>query len=421
MRSSGKKHLFSNGRVTIVPSVGHDAFKGHTGSKTTDVVFRAIRDVLLLKSEAPETDALKQLISIEPDLERFVIRNPTSVGHVLRCPSGRIAAGSRPEFGGIAENEPVFANIEITTRCNLQCRYCGRSIWNIEEDQMEMEAFKQLLTLLPNTYKVTLVGLGEPLLHPHVVDFVAEASSRGCKVTVVTNGMCLTPSLSRELIRAGVHCLTFSIDAANQEISDKCRMGTDYEKVISNIRRFVEYSKKTPSVAAAVFSAISKKTAPHLESLADVVGSLGVRGLMVSDLNFEQNTADSLRANTDSHTGEYLKDFIGRALSKKLVLLSVRGLEAFGIEKRFRSYLVRSPAQIYNRSLTHTWCHSPWQTMPINVRGDVSLCDCQPDKKIGNLLDAPMRGIWNGGQMARHRTEMLGPNPPAACRICPRF
>jgi radical SAM protein with 4Fe4S-binding SPASM domain len=79
------------------------------------------------------------------------------------------------------------------------------------------------------------------------------------------------------------------------------------------------------------------------------------------------------------------------------------------------------PAQLYQRSATHTWCFSPWQTMPVDVEGNVTLCDCQPDYVIGNLFQSPFSEIWNGENFQRYRAAMLSQKPPEACKICPRF
>jgi MoaA/NifB/PqqE/SkfB family radical SAM enzyme len=49
------------------------------------------------------------------------------------------------------------------------------------------------------------------------------------------------------------------------------------------------------------------------------------------------------------------------------------------------------------------------------------VCDCQPDKIIGNILNTPLDEIWNNVMMMAHRERMTGNNPPSACRACPRY
>ncbi|MBI4618918.1 MAG: SPASM domain-containing protein [Desulfobacterales bacterium] len=59
--------------------------------------------------------------------------------------------------------------------------------------------------------------------------------------------------------------------------------------------------------------------------------------------------------------------------------------------------------------------------MPVDVDGNVTICDCQPNRPIGNLLNRPLWEIWNGNAMVEHRRRMLSSDPPESCRGCPRF
>jgi radical SAM protein with 4Fe4S-binding SPASM domain len=73
------------------------------------------------------------------------------------------------------------------------------------------------------------------------------------------------------------------------------------------------------------------------------------------------------------------------------------------------------------RNPLHAACLSPWQTMPIDVAGTVTPCDCQPQAGIGNLRHQPFSEIWNGAAMQDFRRRMISDTPPTACRSCPRF
>ena len=102
-------------------------------------------------------------------------------------------------------------------------------------------------------------------------------------------------------------------------------------------------------------------------------------------------------------------------------MLSVRGLEEFGLWKRYGKYLLLPPDRLYQRSRRRAWCCSPWQTVPVNVKGEVTLCDCQPGVPAGNLFERTLPEIWNGQVFVDHRKKMLSDDPPEACSICPRF
>ncbi|MBI4710002.1 MAG: radical SAM protein, partial [Nitrospirae bacterium] len=368
-----------------------------------------------------EIKAISRLSDIEPAIKKYLAVSPLSKRHLSECPSGRLAADNKPLLKPVVKNEPVLANIEITTRCNLVCKYCARSIYKKEACDMPREMFSNILDMLPHAYRVTLVGLGEPLLHPHIIDIIADASSRGRRVGIVTNAMSLDMALSKELIRAGLKSIAFSVDGSNQETASFVRQGTDFHRVIDNIKTFTELSAFKKHISTAVFTAVSAKTFQHLEQLIDVVAQLGVKVLMLSDLNFRQNVNDSLCKNADDRVKLTVKNAITYAFLKKLPVLSVHGLEEFGLAKRYKNFLLLPPAQLYQRSATRTYCCSPWQTIPVDVHGIMTVCDCQPENIAGNLFARPFSEIWNGKTMVQYRRRMLSLNPPAICKICPRF
>jgi radical SAM protein with 4Fe4S-binding SPASM domain len=102
-------------------------------------------------------------------------------------------------------------------------------------------------------------------------------------------------------------------------------------------------------------------------------------------------------------------------------VLSVWGLEEFALDTRYLDYLLLRGEQLAHRSERRTNCLSPWQTIPVNVEGNLSLCDCQPGAVIGNIHRSALSDWWNGPAMIEQRRRMLGDNPPEACRVCPRF
>jgi wyosine [tRNA(Phe)-imidazoG37] synthetase (radical SAM superfamily) len=85
---------------------------------------------------------------------------------------------------------------------------------------MKIETFKRILDLLPHAYRVTIVGLGEPLLHPKITEFIKIAKSLKRRVGLVTNASLLDSVMSKELISAGLDSIAFSLDTVNQNIAN---------------------------------------------------------------------------------------------------------------------------------------------------------------------------------------------------------
>lgn len=286
---------------------------------------------------------------------------------------------------------------------------------------MPLQAFRRILDLLPHAYRITLVGLGEPLLHPEVVDFVAEAKSLGRRVALVTNALMLTPECAERLLGAGLDSIAFSLDAPTSELANQVRAGTDLHKAITHIKGFNALAKATRPIARAVFAAVSMTTLPFLEALVRLVAELGVDVLMLSDLNFQRNLPQTLWKNQSDSVAATVRQAIRTAFALRLPILSVRGLETFALARHYQKHLLVPPSQLYTRSRTHTHCCSPWQTLPVSVDGTLTVCDCQPERIVGNLLRQPLSELWKTGAMQKQRWRMISGLPVEACEICPRY
>lgn len=411
-----KKFQEINTRLVVAPETGHGIFNSPGSPFVMDTILRTIADF-----GHESTADISELISVEPEAGDFIKAYPFSVKHLADCPGVKILTGSPIDPKPLPENDPVFANIEITTKCNFQCKFCARSSIRNNGINMDMDTFRRILDLLPHAYRITIVGLGEPLLHPGFIDFIEIASSLKRMVGLVTNASLLDTSLSKELVSAGLHSIAFSLDTVNQDTASFVRKGTDIEKVIENIRRFIEITDETGPIAKAVFTALSIENILYFNELVDIVSELGIDILMLTDLNFKENVSKTIWKNVDDEIISELRNTVKKAFVKKLPVLSVHALEEFGLRNRYKEFLLLPPDQLFNRSLKRKYCYSPWQTVPVNVKGDITMCDCQPENTIGNILTDPFSVIWNGESMKDYRKRMLSNAPPKACRICPRF
>ncbi len=88
---------------------------------------------------------------------------------------------------------PDHLQLEITSACNLRCTMClvrYRPPVNKLAGAMRPELFHQLLAEVP-LRQVTLQGLGEPLLSPHLLEMVEAAVARDVRVGFNSNATLL--------------------------------------------------------------------------------------------------------------------------------------------------------------------------------------------------------------------------------------
>jgi len=416
-----QKALPGDVRLLDFPESGHQLFSGDGWEITVEELIREI-SAMLTHSEEYLQDFVQCLTEAEPEAHQFVTGNRAQLRHLAMSPGGRRLQGEVTLLPERVPWGPVFVNIEITTFCNLHCRYCARTGLRPSEKMMSIEMFEDLLDRLPSAYRVTLVGLGEPLIHPQLSELIALAKARGCRVGMVTNAQLISSQRSAELLAAGLDSIAFSLDTVDTHLLSELRAGSDLAIIEANIRDFCDLADKlTRPVSKAVFSAVSAASLAGLEVLIDRVAGLGVQVLMLSDLNFIDNQKDSLHSCVDATHELQIRRVISHGFSQGLPVLGVHALEDFGLARDYKNALLLPVQQLYRRSGQHRHCFSPWQTLSVNVDGEICLCDCQPQRKLGSLLQQSLASLWNGSEMREQRRRMLSEQPSEECLTCPRF
>ena len=103
-------------------------------------------------------------------------------------------------------------NIEVASDCNLRCFYCPSPHLRRVKQLMPDDVWERCLYWLKEFRQesVHLNGLGEPLLHPKLVEWTAQAHRYVPKVHLSTNGVSMTPELAKGLKDAGLWYVTIS-------------------------------------------------------------------------------------------------------------------------------------------------------------------------------------------------------------------
>lgn len=75
-----------------------------------------------------------------------------------------------------------------------------------------------------------------------------------------------------------------------------------------------------------------------------------------------------------------MKRWIGLMTNGSLLDKSIfKVLLKSGLRKRYKDFLLLPPDQLFHRFPKRQYCFSPWQAVPLDVNGNVALCDCQPE------------------------------------------
>lgn len=136
-----------------------------------------------------------------------------------------------------------LVQLESSIACNLRCVMCPwRSIAEKAENRgiMPQAVWEALRPHLHQIKSIDFSGGGEPLLQPHLLEWIKEARAAGCETGFLTNGLLLKKEFTQEVINAGVSWICVSVDGATGEVYEKIRTGSNFRKVCENLGNIAE-------------------------------------------------------------------------------------------------------------------------------------------------------------------------------------
>lgn len=134
---------------------------------------------------------------------------------------------------------PTHLIIELTNKCNFNCKYCPARKMNIREGFMEPRLFFNIIKQCRKKVSIDLFRRGESLLHPDFLRLVKYAYPRTRELNLATNASLLTKELSEHLVDY-LSFIHFSIDIKKHFGNRNKEM---YKQVIKNIKDFLKMNK----------------------------------------------------------------------------------------------------------------------------------------------------------------------------------
>ncbi|MFA6002259.1 MAG: radical SAM protein [Thermoleophilia bacterium] len=148
----------------------------------------------------------------------------------------------------IVSDFPNRINIEPTNQCNLRCNMCPRKDLTRPVGEIDMDLFDKLAQEISRhaPSEVRLHKDGEPLMAPHIFELIdrIKTVAPSTLLNMDTNALLLDEEKANHILDSKLDILLFSVNAATPETYKKVRGSTKYDKVITNIERFLEMRKE---------------------------------------------------------------------------------------------------------------------------------------------------------------------------------
>jgi MoaA/NifB/PqqE/SkfB family radical SAM enzyme len=145
----------------------------------------------------------------------------------------------------------LSVDIELTNRCNADCYFCPRD-QTPHQGLMSVEVFDQSLQraieyrevareMLDATVRISLCGLGEPLLNKHAADCVRKVREAGFDVAISSNGSLLDERRGQALLDAGLQKILINVGDEGEQYEEVYHL--PFDKTRDNVERFAQMAE----------------------------------------------------------------------------------------------------------------------------------------------------------------------------------
>ena len=143
----------------------------------------------------------------------------------------------------ILDSKPRRLVFELTNACNLSCVMCGRNATDFKLSVFDFEWFKWFEPMFDEVEEVTLMGWGEPTMHPKFVDMLALIDKHSARKYFCTNGMNLD-KITNAIFDYQVDVFGVSVDGATDKTNNRIRPGSQLSKIKSDLVNIVKIKKE---------------------------------------------------------------------------------------------------------------------------------------------------------------------------------
>jgi len=299
---------------------------------------------------------------------------------------------------------PIYTEMELTTRCNHKCFFCGVDhIVNRKIEYVEPTAALKAITGLKKigAKSVMFSGHGEPLLHRDAARIINFAASK-MSTSITTNGSPLTSSNMNMM--DNLEWIRFSVNGCDPKNYEEIH-GSDssmYARVLRNVEKAVAYKKRNGlNLTIGAQLVLLKENAGGVFNLATVFKNIGVDYFSVKPYSQHPLSRNRLKM-----------DYIESAdLGDKLSNLED---ESFKVVFRTPAINITGTKKIYKK------CYGTHFINFISADGNVWECNVfAGDSRflIGNIHQETMDQIWNGERRKKVLEYIANDMSVEKCRL----
>lgn len=308
-------------------------------------------------------------------------------------------------MSGIAlpNSKPRRLVFELTNSCNLNCIMCGRNAAEFKPTFFKYEWFDFFAPIMSEIEEVTLMGWGEPTIHPDFVKMLETLHKLGVRKYFCTNGMRLD-KLTPAIFENEVEVFAVSLDGANAQINEIIRRGCDFDKIVSSLKEIVKI-KKSKNLSYPyinfVFTAM-KRNLHEIPAMVRLAAEIGIQEVKVVYLTaFDDVLAEQILYDSMDEVAAVFDE------AEKVA-------QELGIFLKLPHICGNDPAN----DKCHKDCYTLWRDFFLGSDGYVRSCMSSPEKLFAIDKYDSFDEAWHSQEIAQLRAKINSDEMPNSCKRC---
>lgn len=293
--------------------------------------------------------------------------------------------------------------LEMTSACNIHCKMCGRTAADFKPTIFDMDWLKIFDSITNKIEEVTLLGWGEPTLHPQFTEFLKWGDEHGLRKFFCTNGTTLD-KLIDDIFKYKVDLLTVSLDGADAKTNNSIRCGADFDHITKNIRKIVEEKEKRkvdyPYLSIVMTMMESNyQQMPDYVRLAHDLGIQEIKGVYLTV--FDEKMMDEIMYDKAHKLQKIFDETIqlGEKLNIYVKLPYLQGTDIAGTN-------------------AHKDCYVGWRDFFLGSDGYIRPCMSTCDKLFKVNKYQTFDEMWNSIEYQNFRQKVNTENMDLPCQNC---
>ncbi len=152
--------------------------------------------------------------------------------------------------------DPKYISIEISEKCNLQCRICNQWKESNNLKKIEIKDIKKLIDEIKKYYPLAILEFSgpEPLTNKKLLlESLKYAKKQKVKTALSTNGTLLSRKNCQEILETEPHHISISLDGSKEKTNDYIRnLSGSFKKINQGIKNLVEIKKKIRDISTKI-------------------------------------------------------------------------------------------------------------------------------------------------------------------------